>query len=436
MSELQRSKEQKIAIIGAGISGLTAAHTLKKLGYNNITVFEANDRVGGKVHTVEIDGYIYELGAIFLQEKYKTLRNLAKEYNVKLKKEANNTFLYSNSKRLTASKFMQNKYNIFDIIKASTNLIKLLLKYRWQNTIGFMNTKKEFFPNLKKFAIENKIEVIADLLEPMMPAFGYGFINETPAAYYIKILNDSLKFVIKQELNNLFGLNMTTMLLFDKGFQNLLEKMAGNFDVRLDSKVTKIERKQNKDSCKINITANNKTQNFDRMIISSVPVQTMRFLDMTAEEETVFSKAKNLLFHVILFYGEGLPIDKNAWFFDNRNMPDPKGYPACIGNLNPEHNIFIINQLHNGEFTDNELEEKLVEFVNNIGGKVNGIIISDTYEYFPFYSEEDLNESQPFKRLEEMQGKKGTYFIGGLFNFESTEDTANYAQYLVNKHFH
>ncbi len=67
----QNSKDQKIAIIGAGISGLTAAHTLKKLGYDNITIFEANDRVGGKVHTVEIDGYIYELGAVFYLKNIK-----------------------------------------------------------------------------------------------------------------------------------------------------------------------------------------------------------------------------------------------------------------------------------------------------------------------------------------------------------------------------
>ena len=75
---------------------------------------------------------------------------------------------------------------------------------------------------------------------------------------------------------------MGTMLTFEKGFQDFLEKMAGNFDVRLDSKVTKIERRQNKDSCKIYISTNDETQNFDRVIISSVPVQTMRFLDMTA----------------------------------------------------------------------------------------------------------------------------------------------------------
>ena len=40
-----------VAVIGAGISGLTAAYNLKKLGYT-VTIFEANDRVGGKIQSV------------------------------------------------------------------------------------------------------------------------------------------------------------------------------------------------------------------------------------------------------------------------------------------------------------------------------------------------------------------------------------------------
>ncbi|MEH7109248.1 FAD-dependent oxidoreductase, partial [Bacillus sp. JJ1764] len=41
-------KNDKIAIIGAGISGVAAAFQLKKKGYRHITLFEKNDRVGGK----------------------------------------------------------------------------------------------------------------------------------------------------------------------------------------------------------------------------------------------------------------------------------------------------------------------------------------------------------------------------------------------------
>ncbi|MEZ4647279.1 MAG: FAD-dependent oxidoreductase [Candidatus Eisenbacteria bacterium] len=43
----------KIAIIGSGISGLVAAHHLHR--EHDITVFEANDYVGGHTHTVTVE---------------------------------------------------------------------------------------------------------------------------------------------------------------------------------------------------------------------------------------------------------------------------------------------------------------------------------------------------------------------------------------------
>jgi predicted NAD/FAD-binding protein len=43
----------RIAIIGSGISGLTAAHHLH--GRHEITVYEADDRIGGHAHTVSVE---------------------------------------------------------------------------------------------------------------------------------------------------------------------------------------------------------------------------------------------------------------------------------------------------------------------------------------------------------------------------------------------
>ena len=42
----------KIAIIGSGISGLTCGHLLHK--QHDITLFEANDYIGGHTHTVDV----------------------------------------------------------------------------------------------------------------------------------------------------------------------------------------------------------------------------------------------------------------------------------------------------------------------------------------------------------------------------------------------
>ncbi len=53
--------DKKIIIIGAGITGLTTAHWLKKDGYD-VTVLESESEVGGSMVTEKEDGYLIDFG--------------------------------------------------------------------------------------------------------------------------------------------------------------------------------------------------------------------------------------------------------------------------------------------------------------------------------------------------------------------------------------
>lgn len=50
-----------VAVIGAGLTGLTTAYRLKQRG-NRVVVYEASDRIGGSIKSVRRDGYLAELG--------------------------------------------------------------------------------------------------------------------------------------------------------------------------------------------------------------------------------------------------------------------------------------------------------------------------------------------------------------------------------------
>jgi protoporphyrinogen/coproporphyrinogen III oxidase len=52
---------KKICIIGGGISGLTTAFLLKRKGFT-VTLFEASEKVGGNIQTVEREGFTIEQG--------------------------------------------------------------------------------------------------------------------------------------------------------------------------------------------------------------------------------------------------------------------------------------------------------------------------------------------------------------------------------------
>ena len=57
---------RNIAIIGAGISGLAAAHILIDAGHT-VTLFEKDTSVGGRVATRKCDGFTYDYGAQYIK---------------------------------------------------------------------------------------------------------------------------------------------------------------------------------------------------------------------------------------------------------------------------------------------------------------------------------------------------------------------------------
>ena len=67
-----------VAIIGAGITGLTAAFYLKRKGIP-ITVYEAGGRVGGVIQSLRQDGWLAEFGPNTLLETSPKIGQLVRD---------------------------------------------------------------------------------------------------------------------------------------------------------------------------------------------------------------------------------------------------------------------------------------------------------------------------------------------------------------------
>lgn len=86
MPGLLASGGSRIAVIGAGLAGLSAAHALTKSGAD-VTVFEAANRTGGRVQTVAAPfapELRLDLGGSFINSDHEALIGLAREFGLPL----------------------------------------------------------------------------------------------------------------------------------------------------------------------------------------------------------------------------------------------------------------------------------------------------------------------------------------------------------------
>jgi monoamine oxidase len=76
--------DRRVVVVGAGFAGLAAAEVLASRGVE-VTVFEARDRIGGRVHSKELEnGAVVELGAEFVLPGYGVLRETAARLGLEL----------------------------------------------------------------------------------------------------------------------------------------------------------------------------------------------------------------------------------------------------------------------------------------------------------------------------------------------------------------
>lgn len=86
-----------VIVVGAGISGLAAASAVHRAGAD-VLVLEKTERVGGRIHSVEVNECVMEAGANFLTDAYRILPRLARDAGVGLLPVSANSSIVSDGR--------------------------------------------------------------------------------------------------------------------------------------------------------------------------------------------------------------------------------------------------------------------------------------------------------------------------------------------------
>ncbi len=141
-------KLKKIAVIGSGIGGLAVSIRLAAKGYE-VTVFEKNQRVGGKLNELKIEGFRFDTGPSLF-----TLPSLVDElFNIG-GAMAENLFTYKKLDNITRYFFPDGKVlNSWSNTEQFANEVENVLKEPSENIKRYLNECKELYELTAKMFI-------------------------------------------------------------------------------------------------------------------------------------------------------------------------------------------------------------------------------------------------------------------------------------------
>ena len=399
----------KIAIIGTGISGLTAAYLLNK--NHNITVFEKNDYIGGHTHTHDISvnniDYAIDTGFICYNENtYPNFIKLLKILGVESQKTTMGFSVKSLKKDLEyagnsiSSLFLQRK-NIFNpsFLWMLKEIVSFNKKAK-QDLLQIIPGK-----SLDEYLKENRYSegFINNYIVPM----GAAIWSTKPAS----ILDMSALFFIRFFYNH--GLlqvqNRPNWWVIKGGSKQYVNKMIVGFEdkIRLSHPISKIRRVNGK----IEITADNNPKIkdiFDAVIIATHSNQALDLLsDCTDLELDILSKISYQKNEALLHTDTSiLPKNSSAWSSWNYFLDKDPQKPVSL-----TYNMNILQNL--------DSEETFCVTLNGSSLINPDKIIKKINYHHPLFTVEGLKAQG---RKHEICGKNNTYFCGAYWRNGFHED--------------
>ena len=400
----------KIAIIGSGISGLSAAHYLSKK--HKVDLFEKEDHFGGHAHTIDLkinnlENQQVSIDVGFIVFNHLTYPNLIKffeENKVEIEKSNMSFSVTSQKKEIEycgkgLNGIFSNRKNLvnFKFLKMFFEIIKFYKKSSENNLLDTKQTLGSYLEsqNLSKYFISYHIIPMVAAIWSMPPYEA----KQMPMTFFLKFFQNHGLFKLTKR-PEWYTVKNRSRSYVNKILKNISGEYYKNY------KIKKVAR--NTMGVRVYYGDSNEFFDYEKVVLATHADETLNLIDKPTEEErTILSKFKYKL-NTAYIHSDNkvMPKNRKAWSAWNSNIDSD--------NLNNTSITYWINILQNLKI------EKNIFLTLNPFLKIqeDKIFKKITYTH-PYY---DLEALENQKLLKNLQNKENLLFCGSYFGYGFHED--------------
>lgn len=398
----------KIAIIGAGISGLTAAYVLNR--DHDVTLYEANDRLGGHTATKDIhfkgQDYAIDTGFIVFNDwTYPNFKALLKQLGVEYQPTEMG---FSVSCELSGLEYSGNSLNTLfaqrrNIFKTSHwQMIRDILRFNKEALVDvdsgghYLNMTLDDYLKHKHYSGA----FVDKYLIPMGAAIwsaSTSVMKEFPLQFFVRFFRN----------HGLLSVNDRPQWHTIKGgSRSYIAPLIQHFEdkIKLASPVLSVNRSERH----ITVETAQDSQNYDHVVIASHSDQALAMLkDASADETHLLSKIPYQKNEVVLHTDTSiLPSKRSTWSSWNYRIVDNGGENALNSELPPvlTYDMNILQSIKS--------EDTFCVTLNRTRS-ISPEKILGTYHYdHPVFSVEGIKAQQQWSTI---NGVNRTWFCGAYW---------------------
>ena len=399
----------KIAVIGSGISGLSAAYYLSKK--HNVDLFEKDDHFGGHAYTLKIPYEKKKEVAVdigFMVFNKKTYPNLIKfflENKIEIEK-SDMSFsvtvresiieycgkglngIFSNRKNLLNPKFIK---MFFEIISFYNNCEKMNIDTNDKSTLG------EYLKKLKisNYFIKYHIIPMVSAIWSMPPYEA----SQMPLKFFLNFFKNHGLFKLKNR-PQWYTVTKRSKTYVDKIINEISGEYFKNYPIN------KIVR--NNQDLKVFYGDENEVFNYDKVVLATHADEALKLIEKPTTEELRILKNFKYRENIAVIHTDQtiMPKNKKVWCSWNSSMH--------IENTDETSVTYWLNQLQNLKVSTN-IFLTINPFIEIDKNK----ILKKVKFTHPYYDNQALDHQNQLKLI---QNKENIFFCGSYFGYGFHED--------------